>query len=115
MSDAAISLSIATIVGNLLKIDFANGRCVSADATVKRLSSSRSLRRWSRRYEALAYPPMTPAVGAYDCISMRFSGDQRALISKFAETYAGMRLDRKGIEAGSPSSIVMLQRRPPRP
>lgn len=93
-SDASMSLAIATIVSKLLTIEFANGRCGSADVTVKRPPSPRSLRRWLNRYEAMGFHPMALADRYARCgdrMTVRFNTEERALMNRFAAAYADNR------------------------
>lgn len=93
-SDGSMKVAIAKIVAELLATHFANGRCGSADVTVKRPPSARTLRRWLRRYEACDYNAMALADGYARCgdrDTARFGVVERKLIQKFAKKYASSR------------------------
>ncbi|WP_089177962.1 Mu transposase C-terminal domain-containing protein [Bosea sp. AS-1] len=93
-SDASMKAAINKIVAELLAARFSTGRCGSADVTVKRPPSPRTLRRWLRRYEACGYNAMALVDGYHRCgdrISARFGGVERRAIQKFAKRYASSR------------------------
>lgn len=93
-SDASLSMAIAKIVADLLRIEFANGRCGGADITVKRPPSPRSLRRWLNRYETMGYDVMALADRYSRCgdrITVRFGDEERALMKKHSAAYADNR------------------------
>uniref|UniRef100_A0A9E7ZYZ8 Mu transposase C-terminal domain-containing protein n=1 Tax=Bosea sp. NBC_00436 TaxID=2969620 RepID=A0A9E7ZYZ8_9HYPH len=93
-SDESMKAAITKIVAELLAARFAAGRCGSADVTVKRPPSPRTLRRWLRRYEACGYNAMALVDGYHRCgdrISARFGGVERRAMQKFAKRYASSR------------------------
>lgn len=93
-SDRSLRLATAQIVGDLLATEFSNGRCGSADVTVKRPPSPRTLRRWLGRYEATGYN-VAALFDRYsrcgDRITIRFGAEERTLMHQFAEKYASTR------------------------
>lgn len=93
-SDGSMATAIANIVAELLATQFANGRCGSADVTVKRPPSPRTLRRWLGRYEACGYNAMA-LIDAYhrcgDRHTTRLGAEEKALMQEFAEKYASSR------------------------
>lgn len=97
-SDKSLKLAVAQIVAELLTREFANGRCGSADVSVKRPPSPRTLRRWLRKYEACHYDAMAFVDGWSRCgdrRSVRFGAEERALMAKYAEMYKSNRKPRK--------------------
>lgn len=99
-SDASMKSAIAKVVAELLATQFANGRCGSADVTVKRPPSPRTLRRWLRRYEACGYDAMALVDGYHRCgdrDTVRFGAVERRAMQKFADRYAS---NRKPTKAG---------------
>lgn len=97
-SDKSLKAAVAQIVAELLTREFANGRCGSADVSVKRPPSPRALRRWLRKYEACNYDAMAFVDGWSRCgdrRSVRFGAEERALMSKFADMYMSTRQPRK--------------------
>ncbi|MGO4407760.1 Mu transposase C-terminal domain-containing protein [Bosea sp. RAF48] len=99
-SDESMKAAITKIVADLLGAHLAAGRCGSADVTVKRPPSPRTLRRWLRRYEAGGFNAMALVDGYHRCgdsISARFSSVERRAMQKFAKRYAS---NRKPTKAG---------------
>ena len=97
-SDNSLKAAVAQIVAELLAREFANGRCGSADVSVKRPPSPRALRRWLRKYEACHYDPMAFIDGWSRCgdrRTVRFGSEERALMAKHAEQYKSTRKPKK--------------------
>lgn len=93
-SDESMKAAVTKIVADLLAARFAAGRCGSADVTVKRPPSPRTLRRWLRRYEAGGFNAMALVDGYHRCgdrVSARFGGVERRAMHKFAKRYASSR------------------------
>lgn len=97
-SDKSLKQATAQIVAELLTRELANGRCGSADVSVKRPPSPRALRRWLRKYEACHYDAMAFVDGWSRCgdrKSLRFGAEERALMAKYADMYMSTRKPRK--------------------
>lgn len=113
-SDASMKATITKIVADLLATEFANGRCGSADVTVKRPPSPRTLRRWLRRYEAAGFDPMALVDGysrSGNRITPRFTTDECALMREYAEMYASSRQPTKaGLLKDLHSKIDLLNK-----
>lgn len=97
-SDNSLKAAVAQIVAELLAREFANGRCGSADVSVKRPPSPRALRRWLRKYEACHYDAMAFVDGWSRCgdrRTVRFGTEERALMAKHADMYMSTRKPKK--------------------